>query len=330
MLSTANSPKAPSLKAAVRDLHAFRGARSYRHIPLAYSAANVPPLLLLTAEYLTCTGGSGSGSGSSATIDLLGLNIFEATPCASSTWTALRAARRRSSPSPSSSPRSAATCASRPGSSRVRRKGEGGGVRRSMIRGRKTTSSAPRRRCWGPDVREHLLGRQRVLITSGPSTPRASSAGWSTSVRGGGGGQHRRRRRRDADARGRVRRVPVLFPDRPPPACPTRDQAEGWLVDADEPLPTIDGLVIGTVTVEETITGTGGSPLGSFLFCRNTRGKPRVSQLGALTRSFATTSKDARVDRPPWRQQLLQCRQQRQQRQQHASNKLRTPKERRD
>lgn len=61
---------APSLKAAARDLRAFREARGYRAIPFSYSAGEEEQFQLLTAEYLTC-------GDPAETIDIFGLNIFE-------------------------------------------------------------------------------------------------------------------------------------------------------------------------------------------------------------------------------------------------------------
>lgn len=61
---------APSLKAAARDVRAYRNARGYRAIPLSYSAGEEDQFQLLTAEYLTC-------GNTDETIDIFALNIFD-------------------------------------------------------------------------------------------------------------------------------------------------------------------------------------------------------------------------------------------------------------
>lgn len=60
---------APYIRAAVRDMKAFRDARGYRLIPIAYSQWDSPYLKKTAVDYLTC--GEYADS-----IDLFGLNLF--------------------------------------------------------------------------------------------------------------------------------------------------------------------------------------------------------------------------------------------------------------
>ncbi|ORY68255.1 Glucanosyltransferase-domain-containing protein [Pseudomassariella vexata] len=60
---------APYIKAAVRDIKAFRDARGYRPIPIAYSAADIINFRQSTAEYLAC-GDPSDG------IDVFGMNMY--------------------------------------------------------------------------------------------------------------------------------------------------------------------------------------------------------------------------------------------------------------
>ncbi|KAK8005417.1 glycoside hydrolase family 72 protein [Apiospora arundinis] len=60
---------APYIRAAVRDMKAFRDARGYRHIPIAYSQWDSSYLKKTAVDYLTC--GEYADS-----IDLFGLNLF--------------------------------------------------------------------------------------------------------------------------------------------------------------------------------------------------------------------------------------------------------------
>ena len=60
---------APYIKAATRDIKAFRDARGYRPIPISYGSADLLSLRLITAEYMACGNGS-------AKLDIFGLNVF--------------------------------------------------------------------------------------------------------------------------------------------------------------------------------------------------------------------------------------------------------------
>ncbi|KAK4187654.1 Glucanosyltransferase-domain-containing protein [Podospora australis] len=60
---------APHIKAAARDLKAFQNARTYRKIPISYSAGDFESYRLLTAQYLSC-------GPAENTIDLFGINLF--------------------------------------------------------------------------------------------------------------------------------------------------------------------------------------------------------------------------------------------------------------
>jgi hypothetical protein len=62
---------APYVKAAARDLKAYRAKKGYREIPVGYSAADISELRPMLQDYLAC------GSNSSESIDMYGLNAYE-------------------------------------------------------------------------------------------------------------------------------------------------------------------------------------------------------------------------------------------------------------
>jgi hypothetical protein len=72
VVSKANqSLAAPYIKAAARDLKAYRNSKGYREIPVGYSAADIAELRPMLQNYLAC------GANSSESIDLFGLNAYE-------------------------------------------------------------------------------------------------------------------------------------------------------------------------------------------------------------------------------------------------------------
>lgn len=66
-----NSIAAPYVKAAARDMKAYRDAKGYRSIPVGYSAADIAVLRPNLQNYLAC------GDNSSETVDFYGLNAYE-------------------------------------------------------------------------------------------------------------------------------------------------------------------------------------------------------------------------------------------------------------
>jgi hypothetical protein len=62
---------APYVKAAARDLKAYRNSKGYRDIPVGYSAADIAELRPMLQNYLAC------GSNASEAIDMFGLNAYE-------------------------------------------------------------------------------------------------------------------------------------------------------------------------------------------------------------------------------------------------------------
>lgn len=62
---------APYVKAAARDLKAYRTKKGYREFPVGYSAADIAELRPMLQDYLAC------GSNSSERIDMFGLNAYE-------------------------------------------------------------------------------------------------------------------------------------------------------------------------------------------------------------------------------------------------------------
>ncbi|KAL6855319.1 hypothetical protein ACO1O0_006460 [Amphichorda felina] len=65
-----DSTGAPFIKAAVRDMKAYRDSKGYRKIPIGYSAADIKELRPMLQDYLTC------GGNSSETVDFFGLNSY--------------------------------------------------------------------------------------------------------------------------------------------------------------------------------------------------------------------------------------------------------------
>ncbi|KAH8596884.1 glycoside hydrolase family 72 protein [Bisporella sp. PMI_857] len=62
---------APYIKAAARDLKAYRNSKGYREIPIGYSAADIAELRPMLQNYLAC------GTNVSESIDMFGLNAYE-------------------------------------------------------------------------------------------------------------------------------------------------------------------------------------------------------------------------------------------------------------
>lgn len=62
---------APFIKAAARDMKAYRDAKGYRSIPVGYSATDIAELRPMLQDYLTC------GGNSSENIDFYGLNSYQ-------------------------------------------------------------------------------------------------------------------------------------------------------------------------------------------------------------------------------------------------------------
>jgi len=72
VISLANqSMAAPFIKAATRDLKAYRDSKNYRKIPVGYSAADISTLRPMLQNYLAC------GNNASESIDFFGLNAYE-------------------------------------------------------------------------------------------------------------------------------------------------------------------------------------------------------------------------------------------------------------
>ncbi|KAL8748707.1 MAG: hypothetical protein Q9184_007138, partial [Pyrenodesmia sp. 2 TL-2023] len=70
---------APYIKAAIRDIKAYRDGQGYRQIPIGYSAADVEQVRLATQEYLVC------GENISSNADFWALNRYSW--CGDSTFT---------------------------------------------------------------------------------------------------------------------------------------------------------------------------------------------------------------------------------------------------
>ncbi|KAK3299505.1 Glucanosyltransferase-domain-containing protein [Chaetomium fimeti] len=235
---------APALKAAARDLRAFRTARGYRAIPLAYSAADAPALRLLTAQYLTCDNAATSAD-NAASIDLLGLNIFEPDSCTATAWEALRDDLRdlplavpvvvsETGCLPAAAARNFSDVARVLTAGAFREVFSGASVF-EWARQETTEFGVVRYGAEGKGEPEKLL----PAYTSLSSVFKAAA-----SVTGTPAAQYTPAASRSGAAG---------------LACPTLDEAAGWLVDGAAALPSIEGLQIGTVTVKTTVTaGEGG------------------------------------------------------------------------
>ncbi|KAL9097864.1 MAG: hypothetical protein Q9165_000190 [Trypethelium subeluteriae] len=66
-----NSVAAPYVKAAARDIKAYRNSKGYRDIPIGYSAADIPALRPMLQNYLAC------GTNASEAVDFYSLNAYE-------------------------------------------------------------------------------------------------------------------------------------------------------------------------------------------------------------------------------------------------------------
>lgn len=62
---------APFIKAAARDMKAYRNSKGYRNIPVGYSAADIAELRPMLQDFLTC------GGNTSDSIDFFALNSYE-------------------------------------------------------------------------------------------------------------------------------------------------------------------------------------------------------------------------------------------------------------
>jgi hypothetical protein len=70
-ITTANgSVTAPYIKAATRDMKAYRDEKGYRQIPIGYSAADIATLRPMLQNYLSC------GSNASEHLDFFSLNAY--------------------------------------------------------------------------------------------------------------------------------------------------------------------------------------------------------------------------------------------------------------
>ena len=65
-----DSPAAPFIKAAARDMKTYRDKKGYRKIPVGYSAADIKQLRPMLQDYLTCGGDPADN------VDFFGLNSY--------------------------------------------------------------------------------------------------------------------------------------------------------------------------------------------------------------------------------------------------------------
>lgn len=240
----------------------------------------MPALRLLTAQYLTCDSPADEDgdhqSARSASIDLLGLNIF--TNCSVPAWRALHAQLR-------DLPLSVPVVVSEAGCLPPASDEDSSGATRDFA---------------GEAV---VLGAEFTDVFSGVSVfewaVRATGGGYGIVRYGEGDAEQQLQQQQPelealagafggAEVAGTPREVYLSssFGTVSPPACPTEDAARGWLVDADAALPTIAGLRIETVTARTTVAG--GTPTGSSGTSSSVTGTSgRATDLGERERTAA-------------------------------------------
>ncbi|GAB1318141.1 1,3-beta-glucanosyltransferase [Madurella fahalii] len=227
---TANSTVvAPSLKAAARDVRAYRDARGYRAIPLSYSAGEEEQFQLLTAQYLTC-------GDTDETIDIFGLNIFEG--CEEADYDQLRD-RYRDFHIPLIISESG--CADRSG-------------RRDFEEVALTFSSRFQEVFSGASVYEWSEKNDGMGLVQYPND---ANLGFPTTL------SHFNTLSSIYASRPAGTPAVSYTPSNSAPSCPTADPSLGWLVDGTAPLPTIAGLQVSTVSRITTTSDPVGGPTGA-------------------------------------------------------------------
>ncbi len=230
----------PYIKAAVRDIKAFRNSRGYRAIPIAYTATDIAAYRNLTANYLAC------GS-SDDTIDVFGLNIYSW--CGNSSYylsgydTLYTQFQQLNIPSAFSETGCKPDSGHRDFSEVATMLGP---VFQALFSGAVVYEWAMEQSGFGivQYANDSVLGFPTTL-----DDYNALSTVFST-------------------ARPTGTAMTAYTPSNSPPACPSSDST--WLVNAADPLPTIPGLDMSTVTARTTIashgassTGTGGGAQGA-------------------------------------------------------------------
>ncbi|KAH6845667.1 Glucanosyltransferase-domain-containing protein [Chaetomium sp. MPI-CAGE-AT-0009] len=245
---------APALKAAARDLRAFRTARGYRAVPLAYSVADAPALRLLTAQYLACDNRA-TADDDAASIDLIGLNIFNPDSCTPSAWSTLRDnLQNMALPIPVVISETGCMPSAGRNLSDVARVLTAGAFR-DVFSGASVFEWTRHEETEFGVVRyaDNGKGAPQVLLPAYASLSSVYNA--AATVTGTPAAQY----------------TPPARTGEAALACPALDEKAGWLVDGNAPLPVIEGLQIGTITVQTTLsTGaiagiTVGSVIGVLL-----------------------------------------------------------------
>ncbi|KPI38321.1 1,3-beta-glucanosyltransferase gas2 [Cyphellophora attinorum] len=212
---------APYVKAAARDMKAFRNARGYRKIPMAYSAADVVVMQQATADYLACGDEADS-------IDMYGLNAYSW--CGNSSYSEAGYDKLYERLQPLNIP----AVFTEVGCNIIQPRTFDevsvilGSVFPNAFSGAIVYEWAQEENDYGlveypssstggfPDPLPDYTNLQKVFSTAKPvNTPRAD-----------------------------------YTPSNTPPACPTTD--DNWTVDGDATLPTIAGLNIKTVSARTT------------------------------------------------------------------------------
>ncbi|KXX77407.1 hypothetical protein MMYC01_206065 [Madurella mycetomatis] len=221
---------APSLKAAARDVRAYRDARGYRAIPLSYSAGEEEQFQLLTAEYLTC-------GDTDETIDIFALNIFDG--CEEADYDRLYD-RYRDFHIPLIVSESG--CADQSG-------------RRDFEEVALTYNDKFQEVFSGSSVYEWSEKDDGMGLVQYPND---ANLGFPTTL------PHFRTLSSIYASVPTGTPAVSYTPSNSAPSCPSADPSIGWLVDGTAPLPTIAGLQVATIsritTVPDPSTATTASP----------------------------------------------------------------------
>jgi len=234
---------APFIKAAARDIKAFRIARGYRPIPVSYSAGDVAEYRVLTADYLAC------GEAEDA-IDIYGMNIYSW--CGNSSYYKSGYDKLYEEFQKLNIPVLFSETGCKPN--------EGTGNR----------DFAEVSTMLGPVFQALFSG---VVVYEWTMEPNGYGIVEYSNDRNTGFPSTLN----DYNALATVfstanpigTSMEAYKPSNSAPSCPTSDSSAGWLVDANAALPTISGLRQDTITARTTITtkstatgpsGTGTSP----------------------------------------------------------------------
>ena len=226
---------APYIKAAVRDMKAFRDARGYRSIPISYSTADLGDRNIVLGQYLTCGDSSNS-------IELLGLNVY--TWCGNSSYWQSSYNNLYENFQPYNVP----VLFSETGckvSNQTRDFGDVSVILGSLL----------------PYVFSGAIVYEWPNQTNGygiVSYANADYTGFPSTLE-----DYNHLSTAFAAAHPTGTAMASYTPSNSQPSCPSSDSSAGWPIDAKQALPTISGLNLATVTARTTLTSQTGQSLSS-------------------------------------------------------------------